>query len=64
MCPLLETHFRRVGAQRDQAFVMTRDHRCWRCGQLGHVRADCTVPRKDLPQGREAYATDKYRPRS
>ena len=64
MCPMLETHFRRVGAQRDKAFVMTRNNRCWRCGQLGHVRADCTVPRNKLPQGREVYATDKYRPHS
>ena len=62
MCPLLETQFRRLGAQRDQAFDMTRNNRCWRCGQLGHVRADCPVPRNELPQGREAYATDRHRP--
>ena len=26
---------------------------CWRCGQQSHVHTECTVPRKDLPDGRD-----------
>ena len=32
MFPLLKTQFRRLGTQSDQAFDMTRNNRCWRCG--------------------------------
>ena len=35
------------------SLFMTRDNRCWRCGQQSHVHTECTVPRKDLPDGRD-----------
>ena len=64
MFPLLDTQFCRLGAHRDQAFDMTSNNCCWLCGRLDHVRADCQVPRNELPQGREAYTTDRHRQRS
>ena len=57
LCPSLRPQFERLGHNRLKALEMTKDNKCWNCGQEGHIRAQCPVPQ----QRTKRYATDARR---
>ncbi len=53
LCPSMRSKFERLGFNRPHAYNLTKDNKCWRCCNEGHIRAQCPEP----PARHHRYAT-------